>query len=77
MLEGNQDSWNFGATRYVILVYVQPDNFEETGLAYFNGTIPPGTSFRQHFNITDFAAKTALGNPVAGNFFLVGPDVDF
>lgn len=62
--------------RYVILAYVQPDNFEEAGLAYFNGTIPPNTAFREHFNITDFAAETALGNPVAGNFFLVGPDVD-
>ncbi|KAJ3575826.1 hypothetical protein NP233_g836 [Leucocoprinus birnbaumii] len=62
--------------RYVILVYVQPDDFEEKGLAYFNGTIPPGTDFREFFNITDFASKTALGEPVAGNFFLVGPDAD-
>ncbi|KXN89558.1 Protein D1 [Leucoagaricus sp. SymC.cos] len=59
--------------RYVVLAYVQPDDFAETGLAYFNGTIPPGTDFREHFNITDFAVKTDLGEPIAGNFFLVGP----
>jgi hypothetical protein len=65
-----------GLFRYVILVYVQPDGFDAAGLAYFNGSIPAGTDFREHFNITDFAAKTSLGEPVAGNYFLVGPGDD-
>jgi len=59
--------------RYVVLVYVQPDNFNTTALAFFNGTIGPQASFRNKFNITNFATNTSLGNPIAGNFFLVGP----
>lgn len=62
--------------RYVVLVFVQPEGFDEAGLAYFGGSIPPGTDFREHFNVTEFAATTHLGNPVAGNFFFVGPADD-
>ncbi|KAF9452994.1 PEBP-like protein [Macrolepiota fuliginosa MF-IS2] len=60
--------------RYVVLVYVQPDDFNTTGPAFFNGTASTDPSFnRMNFSITDFATNTSLGAPVAGNFFLVGP----
>ncbi|KAF9568956.1 PEBP-like protein [Agrocybe pediades] len=54
--------------RYVLLVFDQPDNFDTDGPTFVNSTTP-----RTNFNISVFAQEVALGAPIAGNYFLVGP----
>lgn len=67
----------FQITRYVLLVYSEPPNFQAGLDRYFAGrgdvTIPWSPA-RLGFNVTDFAARMNLGEPLAGNFFLTGPD---
>ncbi|KAF5322132.1 hypothetical protein D9619_000525 [Psilocybe cf. subviscida] len=55
--------------RYVLLVYNQPDDFDMTGPMIANSSSP-----RTNFSVTNFAQMANLGSPIAGNFFLVGPD---
>ena len=55
-------------SRYVILVYVQPDHFGDTASALANASSPI-----TNFNITTFATSAQLGDPIAGTFFLEGP----
>jgi len=54
--------------RYVFLVYLQPANFDSQAQTLVNST-----TSRSNFNISAFASATGLGNPIAGNFFFVGP----
>ena len=53
---------------YVFLLYNQSADFNENAQAI----IQP-SAFR-HFNISQFALDTGLGNPRAGTFMYVGPD---
>ncbi|RDB20111.1 OV-16 antigen [Hypsizygus marmoreus] len=55
--------------RYVLVVYTQPADFNETALSFVNASTP-----RTNFNLSTFATSVNLDSPVAGNFFLVGPD---
>ncbi|KAF5387628.1 hypothetical protein D9615_000579 [Tricholomella constricta] len=55
--------------RYVLVVYSQPSGFADSAPSFVNVSTP-----RNNFNLTAFATSVQLGNPVAGNFFLVGPD---
>jgi len=54
--------------RYVLVVYNQPSDFTDTARALVNASTP-----RNNFNLTTFAASANLSNPLAGNFFFVGP----
>ncbi|CAE6439407.1 unnamed protein product [Rhizoctonia solani] len=51
-----------GLHRYVVLLYAQPKNFD---VSFMN------TSDILHFNISSFAARTGLGEPLAGTFLTV------
>ncbi|PIL37295.1 hypothetical protein GSI_00988 [Ganoderma sinense ZZ0214-1] len=55
--------------RYILLLFVQPANFSQVVPGIVNASTPISG-----FNISTFAAQTGLGSPVAGNFFLTGPD---
>ena len=55
--------------RYILLLFVQPANFSQVAPGLVNASTPISG-----FNISAFAAQTGLGSPVAGNFFLTGPD---
>ncbi|TRM70370.1 phosphatidylethanolamine-binding protein [Schizophyllum amplum] len=58
--------------RYVILLYAQPDNFSAASIAPL---VPVNASSSPlHFNLSEFAQATGLGLPVAGTYFLTGPD---
>ncbi|KAK7470423.1 hypothetical protein VKT23_001849 [Stygiomarasmius scandens] len=54
--------------RYVVLAYLQPDNFDSVASQFVNASTD-----RQNFNITTFAQATNLGEPLAANFFFTGP----
>ncbi|GLB34007.1 putative RNA recognition motif containing protein [Lyophyllum shimeji] len=54
--------------RYVLVVYSQPNDFADTARSFVNASTP-----RNHFNLTTFATSVKLSNPMAGNFFFVGP----
>jgi len=56
-----------GAHRYTILVYNQPDGFDNQQLVNANTS-------RLNFNLTMFAQQTGLGDPIGGTFFLEAPD---
>ncbi|KAJ3537199.1 hypothetical protein NMY22_g5690 [Coprinellus aureogranulatus] len=65
--------------RYVLLVYPQPSDFDTEVLTYFasvDWTRDPTLEDRSKFNVSHFAAQMNLGEPLAGNFFKVGPNVD-
>lgn len=53
---------------YVFLMFEQPREFLHQQL------LTPQTPITS-FNISDFAQKIGLGNPVAGTYMLVGPDL--
>ncbi|TFK43685.1 phosphatidylethanolamine-binding protein [Crucibulum laeve] len=55
--------------RYVLVVFNQPSDFDTMASTFVNSSTP-----RNNFNLTTFAGEVGLGNPVAGNYFLVGPD---
>ncbi|KAF8204790.1 phosphatidylethanolamine-binding protein [Pholiota molesta] len=55
--------------RYVVLVFDQPDGFDTTASMFVNATTP-----RTNFSASDFVMETNLGSPIAGTYFLVGPD---
>jgi hypothetical protein len=55
--------------RYVFLLYHQPIGFND------QKEVTSETS-RGKFNISEFAEKTKLGEPIAGTFMFVGPDRD-
>ncbi|KAF9478156.1 PEBP-like protein [Pholiota conissans] len=55
--------------RYVVLVFNQPDDFDTAAPVFVNASTP-----RTNFSVSDFALETNLGSPIAGNYFLVGPD---
>ena len=52
--------------RYVFLLFEQPQGFKE------QKEITPDTG-RDAFNVSQFAEKVGLGEPVAGTYMLVGP----
>ncbi|KAI3612240.1 pre-mrna branch site protein p14 [Moniliophthora roreri] len=54
--------------RYVAVIYKQPDGFDTSATPLVNASTP-----RTNFNLTVFAERVGLGNPIAGNFFLTGP----
>ncbi|KDR83914.1 hypothetical protein GALMADRAFT_55557 [Galerina marginata CBS 339.88] len=54
--------------RYVLLVFNQPDTFDTDAPMFINASAP-----RNNFNVASFAQNVSLGNPIAGNYFLVGP----
>ncbi|KAI9000865.1 phosphatidylethanolamine-binding protein [Trametes punicea] len=56
--------------RYTLLLFVQPSNFSSVALNFLNTSTPA------NFNITLFAQEVGLGSPIAGNFFLTGPDAN-
>ncbi|KAI0272567.1 phosphatidylethanolamine-binding protein [Gloeopeniophorella convolvens] len=58
-----------GPHRYTLLLFVQPDGFLDAAAALVNSSTPI-----TNFNISSFASQTGLGAPIAGNFFLTGPD---
>lgn len=51
----------WGGARYVFLLYVQPQVFEYGFLDLEN---------RAGFNLSGFAERTGMGEPVAGTYFL-------
>ncbi|PFH51380.1 hypothetical protein AMATHDRAFT_142692 [Amanita thiersii Skay4041] len=53
----------------VKFVYVQPPDFNQTAPTLVNASTPI-----LNFNLTTFAEAANLSDPIAGNFFLVGPD---
>lgn len=57
--------WNLkvltGSARYVFLLYVQPAGFEYSFLDLAD---------RAGFNLSGFAERTGMGDPVAGTYFL-------
>ncbi|KAF4575107.1 hypothetical protein EYR36_006463 [Pleurotus pulmonarius] len=55
--------------RYVILLFNQSASFDTNAPALVNASTP-----RTNFNISMFASALQLGTPVAGTFFLTGPD---
>jgi phosphatidylethanolamine-binding protein len=57
--------------RYTILVYLQPQNanFVQVASELVNSTTPV-----VGFNLSSFAAALSLGDPIAGTFFMTGPD---
>ncbi|KAG6825385.1 hypothetical protein H0H92_003857, partial [Tricholoma furcatifolium] len=57
--------------RYVVLVYNQPDNFATVASPVVNASTP-----RFGFNLAMFSTATNLTSPIAGNYFLVGPNND-
>jgi len=58
-----------GPHRYTILLFVQPPDFDTTAPHFVNASTP-----RTSFNLTTFSQEVGLGSPVAGNFFLTGPE---
>ncbi|KAI0750957.1 phosphatidylethanolamine-binding protein [Daedaleopsis nitida] len=57
--------------RYILLLFVQPANFSDVVPSILNASTPIS-----NFNISAFAEQTGLGSPIAGNFFLTGPDAN-
>ncbi|KAG9218869.1 hypothetical protein CCMSSC00406_0001017 [Pleurotus cornucopiae] len=55
--------------RYVILLFNQSANFDTNAPPLVNASTP-----RTNFNISMFASALQLGTPIAGTFFLTGPD---
>lgn len=61
-----------GGHRYILLLFAQPANFTVDAIAGVLNTSTPISNF----NISAFAEQTGLGSPLAGNFFLTGPDAN-
>ncbi|OSD04396.1 PEBP-like protein [Trametes coccinea BRFM310] len=57
--------------RYILLLFVQPANFTTVAPQFVNSSTPIS-----NFNISLFAQEVGLGSPIAGNFFLTGPDAN-
>ncbi|KAI9056532.1 PEBP-like protein [Trametes sanguinea] len=57
--------------RYILLLFVQPANFTTVAPQFVNSSTPVN-----NFNISLFAQEVGLGSPIAGNFFLTGPDAN-
>ncbi|KAI0352989.1 PEBP-like protein [Trametes cingulata] len=57
--------------RYILLLFVQPSNFTSVVSQFVNSSTPIS-----NFNISLFAQEVGLGSPIAGNFFLTGPDAN-
>ncbi|KAH9899719.1 phosphatidylethanolamine-binding protein [Cubamyces lactineus] len=57
--------------RYTLLLFIQPSNFTTAVSSFVNSTTPVN-----NFNISLFAQELGLGSPIAGNFFLTGPDAN-
>ncbi|KAI0291845.1 phosphatidylethanolamine-binding protein [Russula brevipes] len=81
----DQDVWPLANTTPVSTEWVQPQPpqgsdphryvflvFDESP-GYANQTLVDSSTSRLFFNMSDFAAKTQLGNPLGGTFMLVGP----
>lgn len=63
----------------MLLVYPQPNDFDTEVRAYFanvDWTKDPTLEERSKFNVSNFASQLNLGEPLSGNFFKVGPNVD-
>ncbi|KAL7282523.1 LOW QUALITY PROTEIN: hypothetical protein ACG7TL_003994 [Trametes sanguinea] len=58
-------------SRYILLLFVQPANFTTVAPQFVNSSTPIS-----NFNISLFAQEVGLGSPIAGNFFLTGPDAN-
>ncbi|KAJ3484769.1 hypothetical protein NLJ89_g11956 [Agrocybe chaxingu] len=56
-----------GLHRYAFYLFRQSVEFAEQ-------TLITSTSSVRYFNLTNFAAKMNLGNPIGGTFMFVGPD---
>ncbi|KAI0720274.1 phosphatidylethanolamine-binding protein [Cerioporus squamosus] len=57
--------------RYILLLFAQPSNFSSVVPGVVNSSTPIS-----NFNISAFAEQLGLGSPLAGNFFLTGPDTN-
>ncbi|KAJ8486880.1 hypothetical protein ONZ51_g4547 [Trametes cubensis] len=57
--------------RYTLLLFIQPSNFTTAVSSFVNSSTPVN-----NFNISLFAQELGLGSPIAGNFFLTGPDAN-
>ncbi|KAL1741405.1 phosphatidylethanolamine-binding protein [Schizophyllum fasciatum] len=56
--------------RYIVLLYEQPDNFTTEAIApLVNAPLPV-----VGFEVSEFARATGLGDPVAGTYFMTGPN---
>ncbi|THH19924.1 hypothetical protein EW146_g1357 [Bondarzewia mesenterica] len=55
--------------RYVILLFIQPSNFDTLAANFVNASTP-----RSNFNLTTFANEVGLGSPIAGTYFLTQAD---
>ncbi|KAK1231825.1 hypothetical protein PQX77_005039 [Marasmius sp. AFHP31] len=55
--------------RYVVVVFNQPTDFDTVAQRLVNASTP-----RTNFNLTTFSRDVGMGNPIAGNFFLTGPN---
>ncbi|KAF9562555.1 hypothetical protein CPC08DRAFT_633932, partial [Agrocybe pediades] len=56
-----------GPHRYIFLMYNQLPDFNSQ-------TVVTNTTSRFYFNLSSFTFETGLGQPLGGNFMLVGPD---
>ncbi|KAF8812284.1 PEBP-like protein [Phlegmacium glaucopus] len=54
--------------RYPVLLFNQPSNFNTVAPTLVNASTP-----RTSFNLSSFVQAVKLGDPLAGNYFLVGP----
>ncbi|KAF9562564.1 PEBP-like protein [Agrocybe pediades] len=54
--------------RYIFLIYEQPPDFD-------GQTLVTPTYMRFFFNLSSFPSTTGLGQPIGGNFMIVGPDM--
>ncbi|KAI0335622.1 PEBP-like protein [Cubamyces sp. BRFM 1775] len=57
--------------RYTLLLFIQPANFTTAVSSFVNSSTPVN-----NFNISLLAQELGLGSPIAGNFFLTGPDAN-
>ncbi|KAI0642220.1 phosphatidylethanolamine-binding protein, partial [Trametes meyenii] len=55
--------------RYILLLFVQPSSFSATASNLVNASTPI-----LNFNLSRFVAETGLEGPIAGTYFLTGPD---
>ena len=67
----------FSRVRYILLVYPQPEDFDAKVAAYFADVeVVFYLENRSKFNLRNFVSQLKLGDPIAGNFFKVGPNVN-
>ena len=55
--------------RYTLMLFVEPSDFTTATHSFVNASVAP-----LNFNVSTFAQEVGLGSPVAGTYFLTGPE---